>query len=89
MRDHVLGHPHAPNETGDLAYRGTFSREQLTALNDPAIDEMMKAPDVQDWVGPDAHGVFYPLRNYNEYNLVIMSAFILVKPVAWPLIDKS
>ncbi|KIW62187.1 hypothetical protein PV04_10385 [Phialophora macrospora] len=74
MREYVLGRPFAPEETGDLAYRGTFTREQLGALENEKIDQLMEASNVQVWLGPNRHAVFYPLRNHTEYNLVLLCA---------------
>jgi salicylate hydroxylase len=55
-----------------MAYRGTFTREQLLSINDPRIDQLVKASNVQVWLGPGRHAVFYPLRNHLEFNLVLM-----------------
>jgi salicylate hydroxylase len=68
----VLGRPFTPQETGDLAYRGTFTREQLEAFNDEGIDKLIQASNVQVWLGPNQHAVFYPLRNHTEFNLVLL-----------------
>lgn len=68
----MLGHPFQPSETGDLAYRGTFTRSQLMALRNPRIDEMLDQSNIQVWMGPGRHAVFYPLRNHTEYNLVLL-----------------
>lgn len=72
LREYVLDRPFPPQETGDLAYRGTFTRAQLQAFNDQRINELMEASNVQVWLGPDRHAVFYPLRNHTEYNLVLL-----------------
>jgi salicylate hydroxylase len=72
LRETVLGKSMAPTETGDLAYRGTFSREQLEAFNDPKLDKIIKASNAQVWLGPDQHAVFYPLRDHTEFNLVLL-----------------
>lgn len=61
-----------PSETGDLAYRGTFTREQLKALNDTRINEILDESSQSVWLGPSQHAVFYPLRNKTEYNLVLL-----------------
>ena len=71
-REHVLEHPAPPKETGQLAFRGTFSREQLSSFQDPRVDELVKASNIQVWLGPDQHAVFYPLRDHTEYNLVLI-----------------
>ncbi|KKK26655.1 hypothetical protein ARAM_002541 [Aspergillus rambellii] len=72
VRDKVLNTPVAPFETGDLAYRATFSLEQLQALNDPEIEKLCQRHTVTLWMGPDRHCVFYPIRNGKEYNLVLL-----------------
>ena len=71
-RDNVLEKSAPPQETGQLAFRGTFSREQLASFRDPRVDELMEASNIQVWLGPDQHAVFYPLRNHTEYNLVLL-----------------
>ena len=68
----VLGQPSPPVPTGDLAYRGTFSRAQLEAFNDPQIDELINSTCTYNWVGPDRHSVFYPVKDCNAFNLVLM-----------------
>ena len=72
LREHVLGRPFAPLETGDLAYRGTFTRAQLEAFKDERVDKLLDKSNVQVWLGPGRHAVFYPLRNKSEYNLVLL-----------------
>jgi len=72
MREIVLGCPMPPIETGDLAYRGTFSREQLLGLQDERINEILEQWSMHDWLGGDKHAVFYPLRGRTEYNLVLL-----------------
>lgn len=72
MREFVLEHPFAPTETGDLAYRGTFPREQLSRLGNERVDEILQQSDIQVWLGPGKHAVFYPLRNQTEYNIVLL-----------------
>lgn len=71
-REYVLDRTAPPQETGELAFRGTFSREQLASFQDPQVDELLEASNIQVWLGPDRHAVFYPLRNHSEYNLVLL-----------------
>ena len=71
-RSLILGRPLEPRETGDLAYRGTFSLEQLQALNDSRLDQLCALKSVNVWLGPDKHAVFYPLRDGKEFNLVLL-----------------
>jgi salicylate hydroxylase len=72
LRSVVLGVQSLPSETGDLAYRGTFTAAQLQATGDMAIQELLEESDVQVWLGPDKHVVFYPLNGKDEYNLVLV-----------------
>jgi len=71
-RDAILGHPSPPAETGDLAYRATFSRRQLLELEDPRVKDLCSSRTVTLWMGPDRHCVFYPLRDGAEFNLVLL-----------------
>jgi salicylate hydroxylase len=45
-RNRILGQDSSPQETGDVAYRGTFSLSALRALRDPAVDELCKQSTV-------------------------------------------
>lgn len=72
MREIVLERPFPPVETGDLAYRGTFTYDQLKAFNNGRIDRLLEQSNIQVWLGPGKHAVFYPLRNHTEFNLVLM-----------------
>jgi salicylate hydroxylase len=72
VREKVLDKHFAPGETGDLAYRCTFTGDELRKLGNEKIDELMKQTDCQVWLGPDQHAVFYPLRDFTEYNLVLL-----------------
>ncbi|OQV07457.1 FAD binding domain-containing protein [Cladophialophora immunda] len=74
IREYVLGRPMPPVETGDLAYRGTFTREQLKGFRNEKIDKLIEASNVQVWLGSGRHAVFYPLRDKTEYNLVLLCA---------------
>lgn len=71
-RASVLGTPADPTETGDLAYRGTFSRKQLLDLRDPGIEALCNRKAVTLWLGPSKHVVFYPVRGGQEFNLVLL-----------------
>ncbi|CAI6335485.1 unnamed protein product [Periconia digitata] len=71
LRTRVLGHASPPQETGDLAYRGTFSLEALQTLRDPKVDELCLRNLVTMWIGPESHAVFYPVRCGREFNLVM------------------
>lgn len=71
-RSEMLGKASEPFETGDLAYRGTFSLEQLRQLNDPRVEELCRDPAATVWFGPSKHCVFYPVRNGTQFNLVLL-----------------
>ncbi|KAI1803010.1 putative salicylate hydroxylase [Daldinia bambusicola] len=73
-REIVLGRPFPPTETGDLAYRGTFTRDQLKGVQNERMDKLLEQSSIQVWLGPGRHAVFYPLRNHTEYNLVLIAA---------------
>jgi salicylate hydroxylase len=72
MREQLLGRPCPPEETGDLAYRGTFSLAQLESLHDPGVQELIDTMSPQVYMGPNRHCVFYPLKNKTEFNLVLL-----------------
>ncbi|KAH8815290.1 putative salicylate hydroxylase [Xylogone sp. PMI_703] len=74
IREIVLGRPFPPLETGDLAYRGTFTHDQLKAFKKERIDKLLEQSNIQVWLGQGKHAVFYPLRNHTEYNLVLIVA---------------
>ncbi|KAI2742891.1 hypothetical protein DTO013E5_5014 [Penicillium roqueforti] len=83
MREFIMDGPSPPLETGDLAYRGMFSLQELTVLNDPDVEKLVAASDVQVWMGPEKHVVFYPIKNKTEFNLVLLqvtSPQIMPKP---------
>ena len=71
-RDRLLGSPSPPVETGDLAYRGTFTKAQLESLNDPEVNELCSKKVVTAWLGPSKHAVFYPLKGGQQFNLVLL-----------------
>ncbi|KAI9373413.1 hypothetical protein BJX61DRAFT_382516 [Aspergillus egyptiacus] len=71
-RDIVLEAPTRPQETGDLAYRATFKKDQLDALDDPKVNELCIKTAITSWLGPDKHTIFYPVRGGEEFNLVLL-----------------
>lgn len=68
----MLGKTSEPIETGDLAYRGTFTIEQLQGLGDPVVEQLCREPTVTLWMGPDKHVVFYPIRSGTQFNMVLL-----------------
>ncbi|KIX04881.1 uncharacterized protein Z518_05752 [Rhinocladiella mackenziei CBS 650.93] len=71
-RDQILGHPSPPTETGDLAYRATFTTAQLRSLNNPRINKLVEERAATLWMGPEKHTVLYPVRGGQEFNLVLL-----------------
>lgn len=49
----LLGRPDPPTNTGDLAYRLLLSTEKM--LQDPELEVFVTDPQVNYWLGPDAH----------------------------------
>lgn len=72
LRNTVAEETVSPEETGDLAYRGTFSREQLEALGSAEVKAFCKTQELNMWLGPLNHAVFYPIRGGSLYNLVLL-----------------
>lgn len=71
-RDLILSSPSPPTETGDLAYRGTFTRAQLEPLSDLKVNDLCAERKVTVWMGPNRHAVFYPVKHGQQYNLVLL-----------------
>lgn len=72
VRESILHRDSHSFETGDLAYRATFTKEELESLNDPDIDDLCGRSSITLWMGPGKHCVFYPIRGGQEYNLVLL-----------------
>lgn len=72
VRSEILGRSVDPVETGDLAYRVTITKERVEELNDPSLSAFLGERALQIWVGPDKHAVLYPIRNMQQFNLVLM-----------------
>ncbi|OQO11603.1 hypothetical protein B0A48_03330 [Cryoendolithus antarcticus] len=53
LREIMLGHPDPPQLTGDLAYRLLLSTKEM--LKDPELASFVTDPQVNYWLGPDAH----------------------------------
>ncbi|KAH0430705.1 hypothetical protein CcaCcLH18_07620 [Colletotrichum camelliae] len=73
-RDFVLERHSPPIESGDMAHRATFKREDLLGLRDPQVEKLITEGGVTCWMGPNRHAVFYPTDGGNSYNLVLLSA---------------
>jgi salicylate hydroxylase len=69
-RDILLGHEDPPLLTGDLAYRLLLNTEDM--LKDPDLRDFVEDPQVNYWIGPDAHAVNYVLRGGKLFNMVLL-----------------
>ncbi|USP76897.1 FAD/NAD(P)-binding domain-containing protein [Curvularia clavata] len=69
-REILLGRKDPPLLTGDLAYRLLLSTEDM--LKDPELRGFVEDPQVNYWIGPDAHAVNYVLRGGKLFNMVLL-----------------
>ncbi|KAF2682318.1 FAD/NAD(P)-binding domain-containing protein [Lentithecium fluviatile CBS 122367] len=69
-REILLGHPDPPLLTGDLAYRLLLNTEDM--MQDPELRGFVEDPQVNYWMGPDAHAVNYVLRGGKLFNMVLL-----------------
>ncbi|KAE9987123.1 hypothetical protein EG327_003984 [Venturia inaequalis] len=70
MREILMGRPDPPIPTGDLAYRLLLNAEDV--LKDPELAHFIKEPQVNYWIGPDAHAVNYVLKGGKLFNMVLI-----------------
>lgn len=64
LREVMLRRRDPPTPTGDLAYRLLLSTKEM--LKDPELAEFIMNPQVNYWLGPDAHaGERFHLSNSN------------------------
>jgi len=62
------GRKDPPTPTGDLAYRLLLNTEEM--LKTPELREMVEDPQVNYWMGPDAHaGISVPPLHFSPYNI--------------------
>ncbi|EER40583.1 FAD binding domain-containing protein [Histoplasma capsulatum var. duboisii H88] len=66
----LLGRSNPPTKTGDLAYRLLLSTEEM--MKDPELRPFVEEPQVNYWLGPDAHAVNYVLRGGELFNMVLL-----------------
>lgn len=57
-REILLGRPDPPVLTGDLAYRLLLNTEDM--MKDPELRTFIENPQVNYWMGPDAHAGMLP-----------------------------
>lgn len=70
LREVLMGRPDPPTPTGDLAYRLLLNAEDM--LKDPELAHFIKDPQVNYWMGPDAHAVNYVLKGGKLFNMVLL-----------------
>jgi len=70
LREILERRPDPPTPTGDLAYRLLLNTEDM--LKDPELAEFVTNPQVNYWLGPDAHAVNYVLRGGKLFNMVLL-----------------
>lgn len=70
LREIFLGRPDPPQLTGDLAYRLLLKTKEMRA--DPELKPFVEDPQVNYWVGPDAHAVNYVLKGGELFNMVLL-----------------
>lgn len=70
LREVLLGRQDPPVLTGDLAYRLLLSTKEM--LKDPDLRSLVEDPQVNYWIGPDAHAVNYVLRGGELFNMVLL-----------------
>ncbi|KAF2465106.1 FAD binding domain-containing protein [Lindgomyces ingoldianus] len=69
-RELLLGKEDPPILTGDLAYRLLLNTEDM--MKDPELRGFVEDPQVNYWMGPDAHAVNYVLRGGKLFNMVLL-----------------
>lgn len=69
-REILLGHKDPPLLTGDLAYRLLLDTEQM--MKDPELRNFVEDPQVNYWIGPNAHAGKLNLKMSNH--LVLQAA---------------
>ncbi|KAH8586413.1 hypothetical protein B0O99DRAFT_528729 [Bisporella sp. PMI_857] len=71
LREVMLGRADPPTLTGDLAYRLLLSTKDM--LKDPELAPLVTDPQVNYWLGPDAHAaVNYVLKGGELFNMVLL-----------------
>lgn len=70
LRNLMLGFEDPPTKTGDLAYRLLLDTEDM--MDDSELADLVHNPQVNYWLGPDAHAVNYVLRGGKLFNMVLL-----------------
>jgi salicylate hydroxylase len=69
LREIMLGREDPPVLTGDLAYRLLLSTKEM--LKDPELATFVTQPQVNYWLGPDAHAGMFERSSYLESESLI------------------
>lgn len=69
-REILLGHEDPPLLTGDLAYRLLLNTEEM--MKDPDLRSFVEDPQVNYWIGPDAHAGTLILRKLNDEKILML-----------------
>ncbi|KAJ6144598.1 hypothetical protein N7470_008493 [Penicillium chermesinum] len=83
LTEELLGRSDPPVKTGDLAYRLLLSTEEMR--KDPELAPFVNQPQVNYWLGPDAHAVNYVLRGGDLFNMVLLVPDDIPKSRSLPL----
>ncbi|XXH04739.1 hypothetical protein Hte_011161 [Hypoxylon texense] len=70
LRGVLTGKDEPPTPTGDLAYRLLFDTKRM--MGDPELRGLVETPQVNCWIGPDAHVVNYVLKGGELFNMVLL-----------------
>jgi salicylate hydroxylase len=70
LREVFLGQSDPPTLTGDLAYRLLLDTDEMR--KDEDLRHLVETPQVNFWLGPDAHAVNYVLKGGKLFNMVLL-----------------
>lgn len=82
LSNYVLGERRPAIPTGDSAYRGLLTREQIS---DPDFAELELDNGSVIWLGPNSHVVGYLVRGGQRYNLVFIVPDTETNEESWKL----
>lgn len=69
-REQFLGRSDPPHLTGDLAYRILIKVDEMRKHKD--LEEFVRKPAINTWMGPQGHAVCYLLKGEGYYNIVLI-----------------
>lgn len=68
-REALLARPDPPRLTGDLAYR---SLVKVSDMKSPLLQELIKKPSTNYWMGPNMHAMCYFIEKDQLCNIVLI-----------------